>query len=126
MSVALRLTLAIGALTLSPNAKAQPGHDWTITTLRELQKAANQGVKRAQFELGRRYEEGSGVERDRSKARKWYKKAARDSVDRNFVYSGPVGNEQHGRAIEVGQPKVRPGMPAAALRLKNLERDHEY
>lgn len=125
MSVALRLTLGIAALTLSPNATAQPGHDWTITNLHNLQKAASKGVKPAQFELGRRYEEGTGVERDISKARKWYKKAARDSVGRNFVYSGPVGNEQLGRAIEVGQPKVQPGMPAAALRLKNLERDHE-
>lgn len=115
----LRLAIA-AALSFSPIVLAQPDNDWATASLPNLQKAADKGFKPAQFELGRRYEEGDGVARDIARARKWYKRAARDSVSRNFVYSGPVGSEQHGRVIEIGRPKVQPGILAASLRLRAI------
>ncbi len=39
-------------------------------------KAAEQGHKHAQWELGHQYETGLGVPKDRSEAMKWYRKAA--------------------------------------------------
>ncbi|BAI98011.1 hypothetical protein Sj15T_24130 [Sphingobium sp. TA15] len=125
MSMTLRSAVAAAAIILSSNSLAQNGSDWTNASLAEVQSAAKGGLKTAQYELGRRYEEGIGLERDTSKARKWYKKAAGDTVDQNFVYSGPVGSEQHGRAIKVGRPHVQPGLPAAATRLKDMERADE-
>ena len=125
MSMRLRSGVVAVALIFSSNSLAQSGSDWANASLAEVQSAAKGGLKTAQYELGRRYEEGIGLERDTSKARKWYKKAARDTVGRNFVYSGPVGSEQHGRAIEVGRPHVQPGLPAAATRLKDMERADE-
>jgi TPR repeat protein len=38
--------------------------------------AANQGHARSQYQLGKCYEEGEGVEKDRTKAIEWYRKAA--------------------------------------------------
>lgn len=122
MSMTLRSVVAAAAIILSSNSLAQNGSDWTNASLAEVQSAAKGGLKTAQYELGRRYEEGIGLERDTNKARKWYKKAARDSVSRHFVYSGPVGSEQHGRAIEIGRPRVQPGIVAASIRLRALSK----
>jgi TonB family protein len=41
-----------------------------------LRGAAEQGVPHAQFDLGHRYETGSGVDADRDEAMRWYEKAA--------------------------------------------------
>ena len=125
MSMRLQSAVVAAAIIFSSASSAQSGSDWIGTNLVDVEKAAKSGVKQAQFELGRRYEEGIGIGRDASKARKWYKKAAQDSVDRKFVYSGPVGSEQHGRAIEVGRPHVQPGVPEAAFRLRRMQHADE-
>jgi len=41
-----------------------------------FQKAAEQGMPKAQFRLGMMYAQGRGVPQDRAKADEWYKKAA--------------------------------------------------
>ncbi len=66
--------------------------------LGSLAQRASTGDKHAQLELGIRFEEGRGVERDLKKARKLYGKAASDSGGTIWVYSPPVGNSP-GRVI---------------------------
>ena len=44
-------------------------------------KAAEQGNKQAQYNLGVCYESGRGVPQDYSEAVKWYRKAAEQGVD---------------------------------------------
>ena len=46
------------------------------TTLKEWQKAADQGDASAQCNLGTMYENGTGVLQDYKQAVKWYQKAA--------------------------------------------------
>ncbi|MGE6694802.1 MULTISPECIES: tetratricopeptide repeat protein [Sphingobium] len=115
MSIALYLTLTVASSDMT-----QTLPDWSIKNRGDLEKAAREGKKTAQLELGRRYEKGIGVTKDTCKALKWYKKAAEDSIDRNFVYSGPVGSERHGRAIEVGMPQFQPGLLEAKNKLNLL------
>ena len=50
--------------------------------LREWRPLAEQGSSAAQYELGRMYAYGIGVERDFKKARAWYEKAARQGDGR--------------------------------------------
>ena len=102
---------------------------WRNDSLSDTTRGARRGDKRAQFELGRRYEYGDGVERNLRLALRWYSRAARTSSVQTYVYSGPIGSERHGRAIPVGVPTSAVGIPAAALRahtirqtLKGIER----
>tara|TARA_R110001606_G_scaffold12369_2_gene54056 strand:+ start:25266 stop:25559 length:294 start_codon:yes stop_codon:yes gene_type:complete len=66
-----------------------------------LASEAQRGSRKAQLELGIRFEEGRGVERDLNKARKVYAKAASHCGGTIWVYSPPVGNGTKGRAIAV-------------------------
>lgn len=95
---------------------------WESQSIESVQAAARHGDKHAQFELGGRYQRGLGVQRNLALAEKWYRRAARTTVTPNYVYSGPVGSEKHGRAVEVGHPKTDVGLPAAAIRLEAVRR----
>jgi TPR repeat protein len=53
--------------------KTPPTEGKRALTIRE---AAEQGDAEAQWELGRRYEHGTGVDQDQTEAVKWYRKAA--------------------------------------------------
>jgi hypothetical protein len=65
-----------GKAPLTPQAAVQPSK-MTTQRLSELVQAAAAGDNDAMFELGWRYEHGSGgADRDYDKARLWYKKAA--------------------------------------------------
>jgi Caspase domain/Sel1 repeat len=65
-----------GKAPLTPQAAVQPSK-MTTQRLSELVQAADAGDNDAMFELGWRYEHGSGgADRDYDKARLWYKKAA--------------------------------------------------
>jgi len=44
--------------------------------LKWYRKAADQGLAKAQFQLGLIYEQGLGVQQDSTEASKWYQKAA--------------------------------------------------
>jgi len=82
---------------------------------------AQSGDKHAQLELGIRFEEGRGVERDLKKARKLYAKAAASSGGRIWVYSPPVGNGTSGRVIPVNAGPKQSGLAEAKRRLEGLE-----
>lgn len=66
----------IGALSGVPQAwaqTAQPGDDAALRTTRSL---AGRGDPDAQFDLGRRYADGLGVESDDIEAARWFRAAA--------------------------------------------------
>ncbi|WEK00989.1 MAG: SEL1-like repeat protein [Candidatus Sphingomonas phytovorans] len=87
-----------------------------------LEKAARHGDKVAQLELGKRYEEGSGVPRNEQKAISLYRRAARTDVRQTSVYSPAVGAERYGRVVQVAQPTIAPGLPEADARLTALRK----
>lgn len=93
---------------------------WSDGSLQAILAAAKRGDKYAQYELGRRYEEGDGVNQDLALALRWYMRASKSEETQIFVYSGPVGSERHGRAIKVLKPGNRVGLPAAAFRIDAL------
>lgn len=61
------------ALLLSNTAKTDAERENALTVLRS---AAELGHAHAQFDLGRRYEKGKGVEADLDEAIRWYEKSA--------------------------------------------------
>lgn len=89
--------------------------------LPQLASEAQGGSKEAQLELGIRFEEGRGVERDLGKAKKLYAKAASDSGGPIWVYSPAVGNGTKGRVIAVNSGPKRSGLVEAKRRLEGVE-----
>lgn len=88
--------------------------------LRSLAQRAAAGDKQAQLDLGIRYEEGDGIERDLHFAKKLYQLAASDSGGVLWVYSPPVGNGTSGRVIPVRSGHNNLGLPEAKSRLSEL------
>jgi len=86
-----------------------------------LARRAQAGDKQAQLELGIRFEEGRGVERDLNKARKLYAQAASDTGGTIWVYSPPVGNGTKGRVIPVNAGPKQFGLVEAKRRLGGVE-----
>lgn len=86
----LRISLSAvtaATLLLSPNVRAQKveeraaaqrRHARVEKTIRHLERRANGGDARAQYALGRLYEEGSGVRKNFGYAISWYEEAARN------------------------------------------------
>jgi hypothetical protein len=93
----------------------------TALPLPDLARMAQGGNKYAQLELGIRFEEGRGVERDLGRARKQCRLAASDSGGRIWVYSPPVGNGTKGRVIPVDAGARQVGLVAARVRLKVMQ-----
>jgi hypothetical protein len=89
--------------------------------LQSLAHRAQSGDKQAQLDLGVRFEEGNGVPVDRKRAIILYRQAASDSGGTIWVYSPPVGNEAHGRVIQVGGGSRKPGLTQAKLRLEAMD-----
>jgi hypothetical protein len=89
--------------------------------MRTLARRAQAGDKHAQLELGIRYEEGRGVERDLGRARKFYRAAASDSGGTKWIYSPSVGNGSKGRVIPVHTGPAQAGLTEAKVRLERLE-----
>ncbi len=89
--------------------------------IQSLARRAQAGDKYAQLELGIRYEEGDGVERNLTRAKKLYKAAASDDGGKIWVYSPPVGNGTSGRVIPVDAGPKRYGLAEAKVRLGRLE-----
>jgi TPR repeat protein len=113
-------------------ALALPCRDVPLVALARL-AAAND--KQAQLELGIRFEEGIGVERDRDAARKLYRMAARDSSSGTPIgfqnYSGnlldpagamdnPANDPRNARGLAPAWTSPR-GLPEARARLAALE-----
>ncbi|WBO24460.1 tetratricopeptide repeat protein [Sphingomonas abietis] len=119
MTIALALIIALQAAILPQNdASPEVLHRQPFAV---IERSASGGDKYAQFELAERYEAGIGVDRNVKRAIYWYSKAAKTIVVPTYVYLGPIGKASRGRAIEIGQPQIRPGLPQAAARLSALE-----
>jgi hypothetical protein len=94
--------------------------------VRDLQLAlvesrAAAGDRRAQLELGIRYEEGRGVERNLKRARQLYSHAAADSGGPVWTYIPSVGKGRTSRTVMVSNvPKTR-GLAEAKERLRLIE-----
>lgn len=89
--------------------------------LQRLAQRAQAGDKRAQLELGIRYEEGRGVSANYACAEKLYRLAASDVSPARWVYVPPSGNGTTGRVISVNRKTPSPGLLDAAKRLQGLE-----
>ena len=115
-------TIALQLVTLEMRRPALAlKRSYADMPLTALASKAQGGSKQAQLELGIRFEEGRGVERDVSKARKLYESAASDSGGTIWVYSPPVGNGTSGRTIPVNTGPKRSGLAEAKRRLEGLE-----
>jgi hypothetical protein len=86
-----------------------------------LAARASTGDKQAQLDLGIRFEEGAGVARDLTAAKKLYRQAASDSGGTIWVYTPPVGNGTSGRVVAVQAGTKQYGISEAQRRLKTLE-----
>ena len=112
--------VAFASLIVScPAADANPR--WTGVGVTQVERFARRGDKSAQLELGQRFRLGNGVPRDLRAAKRWYRRAERTTTVRNFVYSGPVGTEKHGRALPVGDAAGEIGLPQATACLSAME-----
>ncbi len=88
--------------------------------LQTLARRAQSGDKRAQLELGIRYEEGRGVRADRQRAERLYRLAATDSGGPIAIYSPPVGPHGEGEVVTVERGSLERGLPEAEARLARL------
>jgi len=88
-------------------------------TLQQLARKARIGDKQAQLELGIAFEDGTGIGRDLSKARKLYRIAANDSGGSKAVYV-PAAAGVAGRSVTVGDTVKRPGLIEASQRLQRI------
>jgi hypothetical protein len=93
----------------------------TDIAIQQQAQLALSGDKQAQLDLGIRFEEGLGVERDLRKAKKLYLSAASDSGGTIWVYSPPVRNGTSGRVIPVASEPLKRGLQEAKLRLATLQ-----
>lgn len=79
MKSAFRRLIFVGLFyAIAPLAYAE-------TSLDELQQQADRGDMNAQFQLGRKYHIGDGVERDMEKAVFWYQKAAAQGAQKRQI-----------------------------------------
>ncbi|QTD57491.1 SEL1-like repeat protein [Parasphingorhabdus cellanae] len=101
-------------------ALASPTSYSEMSTI-SLARKAQGGDKHAQLELGIRFEEGRGVERDLGKAKKLCRLAASDSGGRIWVYSPPVGNGTKGRVIPMDIGPKQFGLAVARVRLEAVK-----
>ncbi len=79
------------------------GHH-TVTT---YQRAAEQGVAQAQFELGLRYATGHGVESDLVSAHKWFNIAAQHGVTEARIHRADLALEMTAGEVSEAQRQAR-------------------
>ncbi|MEV4933983.1 hypothetical protein [Sphingobium sp. LSP13-1-1.1] len=89
--------------------------------LQELVRRAQAGDKRAQLELGIRYEEGDAVPVDLRRARKLYVLAVADEKRVVWVYSPPTTRASKGYVIPVVVGLEKPGLKDARERLQAID-----
>ena len=97
------------------------------TALTQFALAANQGHAEAQYYIGLCYEDGKGVEADKSEAAKWYKQAAENGYAEaqfrlgNILYSGEGAPLDMYAAIEWYRKAAKQGNADAQGRLDSLK-----
>lgn len=92
----------------------------TPPELQHLANLARTGDKRAQLDLGIRYEEGRGLPVDLKRAEKLYRAAAIDGGGTIYTYLPPVGGEAKGRVIPLNIGSKIYGLQEAKHRLQRL------
>lgn len=85
-----------------------------------LARRAQAGDKHAQFELGRRFEEGRDVQQDYKLARKLYRLAANDTHGTRIAFVRGVGGMADSVQAVPGGP-ITPGLKEARERLAALD-----
>lgn len=85
--------------------------------VRHLHCLADEGVRKAQVELGRMYETGDRVEQDLLRAAGLYEKAATEVPARTAIYSPPVRLGGSGQVLFLNNPNATPGSAEAKYRL---------
>ena len=108
-----------GAPASYPGISFKPGG--AAPVLQQLARDARAGDKRAQLELGIRYEEGRGVPRSVVTAKKLYRLAASPRRERTLIYSPPVRPGEAGRVTPMLSGVSEPGLAEAAIRLRRLK-----
>lgn len=86
----------------------------------QLHCLADLGRRDAMIELGRRYEDGSGVAPDYKRAAALYGQAAAAIPPTTAIYSPPVKKGGNGRMIFLNNPNASPGSADAKYRLGRL------
>lgn len=119
---------ALAACTLSGCSPATSFEGISFTSkrvapeLRALATRAAGGDKRAQLELGIRYEEGRGVAPDWRRAERLYRMAATSSGGTTMIYVPPVTRGGSGRVMPVSSGPRISGLQEARERLERLRR----
>lgn len=93
--------------------------------LQSLAQRARGGDKRAQLELGIRFEEGLGVPIDWGRAERLYRMAATASGGTTMIYVPPMRRGESGRVMPLRSGPRIPGLPEAQLRLDALRKRRE-
>jgi len=104
-------------LSLAPGAVS--------TDVQALALRASQGDKLAALELGKRFEAGDGVPRDRVRAIRLYRVAASDSGGTLWVYAPSPGGSASGRVIPVDRGPRVAGLAEARRKLQELQQGRE-
>lgn len=113
-STTLCQQLMIAILTPERNAEAL-----SSVPLNIVERLAKDGFSVAQYELGKRFETGEGVQRDIDKAEQLYERAARDHKEERSFYTPGVGGAP-GSTTTVPIDPVQKGLPEAKARLDSL------
>ena len=88
--------------------------------LQHLARRARAGDKRAQLELGIRYEEGRGVPLDLNLAERLYRQAAAGTPRTTAIYVPARGGRGRGRVLPARLGLAARGLPEARRRLHAL------
>ena len=90
--------------------------------VQSLARRAAAGDKRAQLELGTRFEDGRGVPLDWGRAERLYRMAATTTGGTRMVYVPPVRRGGSGRVMPVSSGPLVAGLPEAQARLEALRK----
>jgi len=92
-----------------------------LPEVQALARRAQAGDKQAQLDLGIRFEEGKGVQQDKKRAMRLYRKAAQTSGGTMWVYMPSPGNGAPARVIPVARGSRQAGLEEAKQRMSDLE-----
>jgi TPR repeat protein len=89
--------------------------------VKDLAARAMLGDKRAQLELGKRFEEGRGLPRNTNKAKHLYRRAATDSGGTIWLYLPATSRGGVGRVVPVSRGVPQKGLLEAKERSERLQ-----
>lgn len=92
----------------------------THAPVEQLNCLALSGERRAQLELGKRYELGLGVERDDERAAELYEAAAADIPKQTAIYTPPVRLQGRGQTMLIENPNAGDGLAEAKYRFGRM------